>query len=58
MFALEIKEIDETNLLGGDPITVDVTLKVSSIVITLKALADTRANGFSFIDFTLAHHLC
>ena len=40
--------------MGGSPLTVPCTLAKNGIGIDLNILADTRANGFAFIDATLA----
>jgi len=44
--------------MGGSPLTVPCTLAKNGIGITLDILADTGANGFAFIDVTLADQLC
>jgi hypothetical protein len=44
--------------MGGSPLTVLCTLAKNGIGIDLDILADTRANGFAFIDATLAEQLC
>jgi hypothetical protein len=55
---LNIQEIDLSNLMGGSPLTVPCTLAKNGIGIDLDILADTGANGFAFIDTTLADQLC
>jgi len=42
------------NLIRGSPLTVPCTLAKNKIRINLDILADTRANGFAFINTTLA----
>ena len=44
--------------MGGSPFTVPCTLAKNGIGIDLEILADTGANGFAFIDTTLADQLC
>jgi predicted aspartyl protease len=44
--------------MGGLPFTVPCTLAKNGIGIDLDILADTGANGFAFIDATLADQLC
>jgi hypothetical protein len=44
--------------MGGSPLTVPCTLAKNGIGIDLDILADTRANGFAFINATLANQLC
>ena len=44
--------------MGGSPLTVPCTLAKNGIGIDLDILADTGANGFAFIDATLADQLC
>jgi hypothetical protein len=44
--------------MGGSPLTVPCTLAKNGIGIDLNILADTGANGFAFIDATLADQLC
>ena len=39
--------------MGGSPLTVPCTLAKNGIGIDLDILADTRANGFAFINTTL-----
>jgi predicted aspartyl protease len=55
---LDILEIDLSNLMGGSPLTVPCTLAKNGIGIDLNILVDTGANGFVFIDTTLADQLC
>ena len=47
-----------SNLIEGSLLTVLYTLAKNGIGINLNILADTRANGFVFIDATLADQLC
>ena len=58
MYALDIQEIDLASLIGGSPLIVLYTLAKNGIGINLNILVDTRANGFAFIDATLADQLC
>jgi predicted aspartyl protease len=44
--------------MGGSPLTVPCTLAKNGIGVDLDILADTGANGFAFIDTTLADQLC
>ena len=44
--------------MGGSPLTVPCTLTKNGIGIDIDILADTGANGFAFIDTTLANQLC
>jgi RNase H-like domain found in reverse transcriptase/Reverse transcriptase (RNA-dependent DNA polymerase)/Integrase zinc binding domain len=44
--------------MGGSPLTVPCTLIKNGIGIDIDILADTGANGFAFIDTTLANQLC
>ena len=44
--------------MGGSPLTVPCTLAKNGIGIDLDILVDTGANGFAFIDATLANQLC
>jgi predicted aspartyl protease len=44
--------------MGGSPLTVPCTLAKNGIGIDFDVLADTGANGFAFIDATLADQLC
>ena len=55
---MDIQEIDLSNLMGGSPLTVLCTLAKNGIGIDLDILVDTGANGFAFIDTTLADQLC
>ena len=55
---MDIQEIDLSNLIKGSLFTVLCTLTKNEIGIDLDILVDTRANGFVFIDTTLADQLC
>ena len=44
--------------MGGSPLTIPCTLIKNGIGIEIDILADTGANGFAFIDTTLANQLC
>ena len=44
--------------MGGSPLTIPCTLVKNGIGVDLDILADTGANGFAFIDTTLAGQLC
>ena len=57
LYTLSINKIDLSNLIGGSPLIVPCTLIKNRIGIDIDILADTRANGFVFINTTLANQL-
>ena len=44
--------------MGGAPFLISCKLIYNGLGVALKALSDTGANSFAFIDFTFAAQLC
>ena len=54
----DLQEIDLSSLMGGLSLTFACTLYKDGIAIQVKALGDTRASGYVFIDSRFASDLC
>ena len=53
-YSLSLQEIDLSQLISGKHFTVPCTISHNGYRIDLHALANTRANGFAFIDTAYA----
>ena len=53
-YGISLQEIDLSRLMGGNHFTVPCTISYNGFRVDSYALADTRANGFAFIDTACA----
>jgi hypothetical protein len=54
----DLQQVDLSSLIGGNSFTLACTLRKAGIEIQVKALGDTRASRYVFIDSRFASDLC
>jgi predicted aspartyl protease len=55
---LDLQQIDLGSLMAGNAFTLTCTLRKDGIAIQVKALGDTGASGYIFLDSKFASDLC
>jgi hypothetical protein len=54
----DLQQIDLSSLMAGDSFTLACTLRKNGITVQARALCDTRASGYVFLDTSFVSDLC